>query len=62
MAGPRSESRRLTEMVAVRFRRDDLRELQELADEVGISVPELLREGGLAMVRTGRVDAVRAAS
>ena len=60
MGRPKSEVRRLTKCVAVRFTEDDLRELQLEADRLAISVPELLRETGLNRVR-GRSYA-RAAS
>jgi hypothetical protein len=62
VAGPRSESRRLTELVAVRFTESDKLALENLATEIGVKTPELLREAGLALLRSGRVDAIRAAS
>ena len=40
---PRSENRRLTESIPVRFTKTDRVELQREADRLGMSVPELLR-------------------
>jgi len=51
MARPKSETRQLTALVAVRFTPDDLHELREEASRRGISVQELLRDITLTTVR-----------
>lgn len=48
---PKSETRQLTELVAVRFTPSDLVALRQEAERLGISVQQLLRETGLRMVR-----------
>lgn len=54
----KSETRQLNKIVSVRFSDDDLAELKAVADHRGMSVPELLREGGRLLAR----DSERAAS
>jgi hypothetical protein len=49
---PKSETRQLTKLVAVRFSPDDLDALQEEALRRRISVPQLLREVTLGSLRT----------
>jgi hypothetical protein len=41
---PRSENRRLTESVPVRFTKDDKLELAREAQRRGMTIPELLRD------------------
>jgi hypothetical protein len=40
---PRSENRRLTESIPVRFTKADRVELEREADRLGVTIPELLR-------------------
>jgi hypothetical protein len=47
----KSETRRLTECVSVRFTPADLRELERAAEHLGLNVPQLLRETGLRSIR-----------
>jgi hypothetical protein len=54
---PKSEARGLTEVVTVRFSQADLQEVIEAAEEIGVSVPRLLRETGLEAVRGRRGSA-----
>jgi hypothetical protein len=49
---PKSESRQLTELVAVRFSPEDFDALREEAARRDISVPQLLREVTLGTLRT----------
>jgi hypothetical protein len=51
MPKPRSETRLLTELVAVRFTPTDMEALRQEADRRGISVPELLRQSSLSQAR-----------
>jgi hypothetical protein len=48
---PKSETRQLTELVAVRFTPDDLDVLRQEATRRGISVQQLLRDSSLRSVR-----------
>ncbi|MCV7034912.1 MULTISPECIES: hypothetical protein [Mycobacterium] len=43
-AKPRSENRRLTESIPVRFTKADKLELAREAERRGVTIPELLRE------------------
>jgi hypothetical protein len=52
VARPKSETRQLTELVAVRFSPSDLDALREEASRRDISVPQLLREVTLGTLRT----------
>ena len=50
-AKPKSETRQLTELVAVRFSPSDLNALREEATRREMSVPQLLREVTLGTLR-----------
>ncbi len=52
MAHTGSETRQLSELVAVRFTPDDLSALREEASRREMSVPQLLREISLGSLRT----------
>jgi predicted DNA binding CopG/RHH family protein len=51
VAKPKSETRQLTALVAVRFSPSDLNEVREEASRRGITVPQLLRDITLNSVR-----------
>jgi predicted DNA binding CopG/RHH family protein len=51
MARPKSETRQMTALVAVRFAPDDLDELREEASRRGITVQQLLRDTTLNSLR-----------
>jgi predicted DNA binding CopG/RHH family protein len=51
VAKPKSETRQLTALVAVRFSPSDLDEVREEASRRGITVPQLLRDITLNSVR-----------
>jgi hypothetical protein len=48
---PRSENRRLTEAILVRFTNADKLELAREAERRGMTIPELLREAWFSSVR-----------
>jgi predicted DNA binding CopG/RHH family protein len=52
VANARSETRQLTELVAVRLAPDDLNALRQEASRREISVPQLLRDVALGSLRT----------
>ena len=54
MGRPKSEVRQLKKAVTVRFTEEDLEDLIQAAHAEGVSVPRLLRETGLEVIRGRR--------